>query len=197
MSLFSISLSLFLLMDPIGNVPLFIAILKEVDPKKQRKIIIRELIIAFFAILLFYLVGDALLSLLHISQQSVLISGGIILFLIAIKMIFPRSNHEKKVQIHEKPFIVPLAIPLVAGPAVLATVMIYSRQEIATLTVIGGIFLAWIFSTIILLFSPILQKALGNKGIIACERLMGLLLTMIAVQMFLDGYSHFFTRSIA
>ena len=191
-ALISIAFSLFLLMDPIGNIPLFISILKEFSPRRKRIIIIRELLIALLIIIIFHYIGDWLLQALRVSQATVLISGGIILFLISIKMVFP-TGHDAEVTGSPKkePFIVPLSVPFVAGPAVLAAVMLYSRQETNSLLVIGAIIIAWIVSTIILLGSSLISKLLGWRGIIACERLMGLLLTMIAVQMFLEGLASF------
>lgn len=190
MTLFSLSLSLFILMDPIGNIPLFISILKDVNSRRQKVIIFRELLIALFAMLVFYFSGDYLLSILNISHGAVMMSGGIILFIIALKLIFPSMNSDKQI-IHDKePFIVPLAIPLVAGPAVLAAVMLYSKQEINEFLVISAILIAWTVTTAILLASAFLKKILGERGILACEKLMGLLLIMIAIQMFVDGLNN-------
>lgn len=177
-------------MDPIGNIPLFISILKDVNSRRQKVIIFRELLIALFAMLVFYFSGDYLLSILNISHGAVMMSGGIILFIIALKLIFPSMNSDKQI-IHDKePFIVPLAIPLVAGPAVLAAVMLYSKQEINEFLVISAILIAWTVTTAILLASAFLKKILGERGILACEKLMGLLLIMIAIQMFVDGLNN-------
>ena len=186
-SLFSIAFSLFLLMDPIGNVPLYVSILKDLDPKRQRFIICRELLIALLVIIAFSFLGNYILRLLGVSEQTVMISGGLILFLIAIRMIFPRGREGYTESPEgEEPFIVPLAIPLIAGPSVLAAVMIYANQE-SHLTMIGSIIIAWVVTFFILILSPLLKKILGIRGITACERLMGLILTLIAVQMFLEG----------
>lgn len=183
--------SLFLLMDAIGNIPLFIAILKDIPRKRQMQIILRELVIALFIMVLFNYLGDFLLNALQVTQYSVLISGGIILFLIALKMIFPVKSEGEIASTGEKePFIVPLAIPLVAGPAVLAAIILYSRQESGTII---AIIAAWIVTTLILLSSTFLNKILGRRGILACERLMGLILTMVAIQMFLEGLAQFLT----
>lgn len=187
--LFSLTISLFLLMDPVGNVPVFLSVLKETDQKRHAQIIFRELIIALLVIICFYFIGDYLLKLLQVEQYAVMIAGGIILFIIALRMIFPIYHlHEKNGLPKERePFIVPLAVPLVAGPAVLAAVMLFSHQEIPTMTVLIAIVIAWIASTMILLGSSFIKRFLGLRGIIALERLMGLLLTLIAVQMFLEG----------
>lgn len=192
MTLFSMALALFLLMDSVGNVPIYISILKELDPKRQRFIIFRELIIALFIIIAFYFLGDYLLNLLHISQEAVLISGGIILFIIGVKLVFPTGKNSFESPGGGEPFLVPLAVPLVSGPAVLAAVILYSHQDIPIWTAIGAIFLAWLATTIILLASTKLQKLLGDKGIAACEKFTGLLLIMLAVQMTLNGIAPVF-----
>ncbi len=189
MKMFSMAFALFLLMDPIGNVPVFIAVLKDIKPRRQRKIIMRELLIALLIIVLFTFVGDALLKFLNVTMPTILISGGIILFLIALKMIFPVRRDPEVGLGHEKePFIVPLATPLVAGPAVLAAVMLFSGQNKDNMGLtVTAVVVAWAVSTLILISSSLWKKLLGSRGLIACERLMGLILTLIAVQMFLEG----------
>lgn len=180
--------SLFLLMDAIGNIPIFLSVLKEIEPSRQRFIIFRELILALIIIVAFYFIGDILLSFIGITQRAVLISGGLILFIIGVKLVFP--NKEKSGEWHEgkeEPFLVPLAVPLVAGPAVLAAVTLYSRKEVPILICLGAIFIAWIATMAILLLAIPLKKLLGDRGLAACERFTGLLLIMIAVQMFLNG----------
>lgn len=192
MSLLSIAFSLFLLMDPIGNIPLYISLLNKLPPRKQKKIIFREMLIALVVIILFNFIGEGLMKFLHIGHDTVQIAGGIILFLICLKMIFPTPITERKDLVQEaEPFIVPLAIPLIAGPSVLAAVMIYAKQETSWLMV-GAILIAWAASLIILLAASFLQKLLGARGILAMERLMGLILILIAVQMFLSGMHTFF-----
>lgn len=190
------AVSLFLLMDPIGNIPVFISVLKDISPARQRKIIFRELIIALFIIILFYFLGEYLLLLLKVKEYTVMIAGGIILFIIAINMIFP--SHIKETNEYnalKEPLIVPLAVPLVAGPAVLAAVMIYSHQPIPGVIALVAIVSAWILSMFILLAASGIKKLLGLRGIIALERLMGLLLTLIAIQMFLEGLQSY-TKTI-
>lgn len=195
--MFSMAFALFLLMDPIGNIPIFVSVLKDIDPSRQRKIIMRELIIALFIIIVFNFIGDALLGFLKVTMPTLLISGGIILFLIALKMIFPgKRDPEVDLPQDKEPFIVPLAMPLVAGPAVLAAVMLYSGQhENKMIITVGAIVIAWCFSTLILLSSSLWKKLLGWRGLIACERLMGLILTLIAIQMFLEGFELFLKRT--
>lgn len=190
--LFSTAYTLFLLMDPLGNIPLFLALLKGINAKRQRQIIMRELIIALGIMILFNFIGDALLTSLNVSQYTVLISGGIILFMISLKMIFPPQKDGEAMAAEEKePFIVPLAIPLVAGPALLAAIILLGKQEVSSAITVGAICIAWAFTTVILLSASALKKILGSRGIIACERLMGLLLTMLAIQMFLEGMTQY------
>ena len=187
-TIFSVSFSLFLLMDPIGNIPIFLSVLKSVDPKRQKIIILRELLIALFVIIAFTFLGTPLLNLIGVQQHTVMIAGGIILFIIALKMVFPPpKDAEMKLRQDKEPLIVPLAIPLVAGPAVLAAVILYSREQMSILITIFSILIAWVASTLILLISPFFERHLGPRGILACERLMGLLIVLIAVQMFLEG----------
>ena len=198
MSLFSIAFSLFLLMDSIGNIPLYISFLKNLTPERQRIVIIRELLIALFVIILFNYLGDALMNFLHVTNDTIQIAGGIILFILSLKMIFPPSRDANENLPHDQePFIAPLAVPLIAGPSVLAAVMIYSRQENNDWVMLGAILLSWGASLIILIGSSFLQKLLGWRGITALERLMGLVLTLIAVQMFMSGLGAFMHRAPA
>lgn len=191
-NMLSMSVALFLLMDSIGNVPLFIALLKNIPAKRQKIIIVRELFFALCIILLFWLIGEPLLRFLNIRMPTILISGGIILFLIALKMIFPSPKGTIE-STEKEPLIVPLATPLVAGPAVLAAVILYAGSE-KWWVCIGAIVIAWIASTAILVCSSYIKTLLKDKGLTALERLMGLVLTLLAVQMFLEGISRFLNK---
>lgn len=194
----SIAFTLFLLMDSIGNIPFYISFLKGLDPKRQRVVIFREMMIALAIIILFNFVGDGLMQFLNVQNDTVQIAGGIILFLLCLKMIFPPPHDATEHLPHDtEPFIVPLAVPLIAGPAVLAAVIIYSKQEANSWVLVGAILIAWAVSLVILIGSSFLKRILGWKGILAMERLMGLVLTLIAVQMFLTGLSSFVQRQSA
>ncbi|MBU6382842.1 MAG: NAAT family transporter [Verrucomicrobia bacterium] len=187
----STAFALFLFMDPIGNIPLYISILKGLNPKRQRIVIFRELVIALFIIILFNFVGDGLMKFLHVEKDTIQMAGGIILFLLCLRMIFPPPADQAESFRHDtEPFIVPLAVPLIAGPSVLAAVMIYAKQE-GAIVMMSSILIAWLASLIILLSSSFLKKILGWRGITAMERLMGLILILIAVQMFLSGLRDF------
>lgn len=188
MSFFSAIVTLFLVMDPLGNVPIFLSVLKQVRPERRNRVVIREVLIAYGVLLLFLFVGDQALQLLQIEQESISIAGGIVLFLIAIRMIFPRRGGESAESIEGEPLIVPLAIPLVAGPSALATLLLLQRAEnSSTLTLWLATTTAWLATAVILIAAPFFYRILGKRGLAAMERLMGMVLVMIAVQMLLNG----------
>lgn len=190
-SFFSITLSLFLLMDSIGNIPLYMATLKGIPAKRQIHIIIRELLIALGFIILFQFAGQGVLNLLGVEQDALLIAGGLILFTIALRMIFPLEDAQVyDISRKEEPFLVPLAIPFVAGPSIFSAVIIYSN-DMAPFMLTLSIIIAWVLTLIILLIAPYLKKLLREQGILACECLMGLILILIAGQMFLTGLRMF------
>ncbi|XBS69534.1 YhgN family NAAT transporter [Acerihabitans sp. KWT182] len=185
----SATVLLFLIMDPLGNLPIFMSVLKHLEPKRRRKIVIREMLIALLLMLLFLFAGERILSFLNLRTETVSISGGIIMFLIALKMIFPTPDSGGSgLPAGEEPFLVPLAIPLVAGPSILATLMLLSHQYPLRIPhLVGALLIAWGLSVIILMQSTLFLRLLGDKGVNALERLMGLLLVMLSTQMFLDG----------
>jgi multiple antibiotic resistance protein len=185
-------ITLLFVMDPLGNVPIFLSILKDVDEKRRQWVLARELVIALLVLLIFLWFGGALLDLLNLRQESISIAGAIILFLIAIRMIFPSPYGLMGDTPEGEPFIVPLAIPAVAGPSAMAISMLLvntdpTRMLDWTLAVVG----AWAAAAALLMAAPLLLKALGNRGLIAMERLMGMLLVIIAVQMFFEGLQKF------
>jgi multiple antibiotic resistance protein len=184
----STALILFLIMDPIGNVPVFLSVLKTVPEERRKKILVRELVVALLVLLIFFFIGKYLMNFLHLTQESICISGGIILFVIAVKMIFPFSYGDHVEHPDNEPFIVPLAIPLVAGPSALAVILLLPQTPFAVLANnLLALFCAWIVSAAILVSSTRLYAILKIKGLMAMERLMGMLLILMAVQMLLDG----------
>ncbi|ROQ24281.1 YhgN family NAAT transporter [Gallaecimonas pentaromativorans] len=198
MDFFAAAVTLFLIMDPLGNMPVFISILKHLPPKRRRIILIRELCLALIIMLVFLFGGDTVLHFMGLKQESVSIAGGIILFLIAIKMIFPSPGGLTGLAVGEEPFLVPMAIPLMAGPSILASLILMSNQVpnqlgLLTLALVG----AWAVNAAILLCSEVLMKVLGERGLTAMERLMGMILVMISVQMLLDGIAHYLDNPIA
>ena len=192
--IFSAAVTLFLIMDPLGNIPVFLSALQNVEPKRRRFVLIRESIIALIVMLVFLFVGQYLLDFLGLKQESISIAGGIILFLIALKMIFPREKTTEN-QSEEEPFIVPLAIPLIAGPSLLATLLLFVRSEPTRMfDWLIALLIAWGISSLILLASPFVQKVLKERGLIAVERLMGMILVALAVQMFLNGVAEYLKK---
>jgi multiple antibiotic resistance protein len=188
MTLFSLVLSLVLILDPLGNIPIFAAVLKSYSPKDQIKIIIRELLIALILLVGFQFFGALLLEWMQISIPAVKVAGGLILFLIALGMIFPIiKTTGVPLEDGGEPFIVPLSVPLVAGPSILAVIIAYSVQVKSSFTMLLAILIAWAVTFSILIFTPLLKKMMNEKALIACERLMGLLLTFIGTEMFLSG----------
>lgn len=185
----SATVLLLLIMDPLGNLPIFMSVLKHLDPKRRRVVLIREMIIALGLMLIFLFAGERILAFLNLRTETVSISGGLILFLIAIRMIFPsREGGATGLPAGEEPFLVPLAIPLVSGPSILAALMLLSHQypdQLPHLTL--ALFIAWSISFAILLMSNLFLRLLGEKGVSALEKLMGLILVMLSTQMFLDG----------
>jgi multiple antibiotic resistance protein len=185
-SIYSIAFALFLLMDSFGNIPIYLAILKDIEPKRRVKIILREMIISLVLIIIFAFFGKGFFSFLGVSTHSMQISGGIVLFILAMDMIFPKKD-AVNYGLNGEPFIFPLAVPLVAGPAVLAAVMIFSKQDISNISLIYAIFIAWAATAIILLLAGKLSAWIDQRGLSALERLMGLILLMLAIEMFLNG----------
>jgi MarC family membrane protein len=193
MSVLSAAILLFLVLDPIGNIPLFLGALKNIDTAKQKKIIIRELLFALGILLIFLVLGRYILALFHISEPALSIAGGLILFLIALKMVFPGGVKMLEENGESEPLIVPLAVPLIAGPSAMATVMLFvAREPSRWFSWFLALLIAWTITGAILYFSGNLRSVLGRKGIIALERLMGLILTAVAVQMLLTGIKDFF-----
>ena len=192
MTLYTATITLILIMDPLGNIPMFLSILHGVNPNRRKFIILRESCTALLILTIFLFFGKYILEGMQISEPALGIAGGIILFLIAIRMIFPHEEGEKRKPTGE-PFIVPLAIPLIAGPSTMTMVMLLANQLPQHIGLwFLALVIAWLISTIILVFADYLRKILGDRGLTAIERLMGMILTTMAVQMFLTGIQDFF-----
>jgi MarC family membrane protein len=184
----SAALLLFLILDPLGNIPVFLSLLRTLPPQRQRIVLVRELLIALGVLMAFLWAGKYALELMHLRQESVSIAGGIVLFLIGIRMIFPPPEGLMGEIPEGEPFIVPMAIPLVAGPSGMAAVILMGSNEPARLGEWSlALFIAWAATATILFSATYLYKWLGQRVLTAVERLMGMLLVAISVQMLMDG----------
>ncbi len=191
MDILSAGLTLLLIMDPLGNIPLFLSVLKTVESEsRRRKILIRELFLALLVLLLFLFAGEYLLKWLNLRQEAVSIAGGIVLFLISLRMIFPSEKGIMGEMPEGEPFFVPLAVPLLAGPSTLAMLILLARSQPERIFEwLAAVLGAWAVTSLIMLSSSKLNKLFGKRGLIAVERLMGMVLVAISVQMLMDGVS--------
>ena len=187
LTIWSSAFILFFVIDPFGNIPLLLAILKGMPRNRQFVIIFRELLIALALMIVFLFFGKSFLSLFNLETGAIRIAGGIIFFVIGLRMVFP-SRDGPIYSSEGEPFVVPIAIPLIAGPSALATLILMSDAHTdGRLPVLISLLLAWTLSGVIMITSPILYRFLGDRGLAALERLMGMLLLMLSVQMLIDG----------
>ncbi len=183
---------LLLVIDPFGNVPLANAMLHEVQPARRRRVILRECLVAFAILAAFMKFGHELLGAMHLSETSLTIAGGVILFMIAIRMVFGHPDGAFGAQAQGEPFIVPLAIPLIAGPSAIAAVMLLATREPAKIGMWAlALTVVMALTTVILATGDRLQRLMGDRAMQAIERLMGLILTAIAVEMLMSGIREF------
>ncbi len=188
MKTLSLAITLFFVLDPFGNLPVVLGLLTHIERKRHWRIVLRESLIALLLMVIFYAVGPWFLKLLDIGPSDLKICGGVVLAIIALRLVFPdeRLTHGKE-EINE-PFIVPMAIPLMVGPSALATVMIMAAQSAAEplsgLVMMG---LAWFFTAGLLLLGVMMGGLIPARLLIALERLSGLLLAVIAVRMIMTG----------
>lgn len=179
---------LLLLLDPLGNVPLLLPMLRPLSESRRRRVILRENLIAGIALVLFVFLGDWLLAALRLTEPALAISGGLILFLIALRMVFPaHGSLDAEHDYGGEPLVVPVAIPMIAGPAALATVLLTAHEADHLGMLVAAIVVAMAINTVILLAANPLARLFGKAGLAAMERLMGLALTAMAVQMLISG----------
>jgi len=183
--------TLFIIANPIGNSPAILTIIKDYPLAKQKQILLREGLASFFLALFFQYAGDQFLNVLHLEGYTVSLCGGILLFFVAFWLIFPNHLADTKLNSNHEPFVVPIATPLLAGPALLTTIMLFAQKVDSPLTLSLGLAIAWLGVAIILWITPYLQKLIGNKGITALEQLMGMILSMIAIGMINGGLKTF------
>lgn len=188
MTIASAAVLLFLILDPLGNIPVFLSVLKPLAPARQRFVVARELVIALIVLMAFLWGGKYALEVMHLRQESVSIAGGIVLFLIGLRMIFPPPEGLMGEMPEGEPFIVPLAIPMVAGPSGMAAVMLMGSNEPDRMGAWSvALLVAWAATAAILFSATYLYKWLGARVLTAIERLMGMIVVALSVQMFLDG----------
>ena len=187
----SATILLLLITDPVGNIPVFANALKHVAPERRARVILREILIAFFLLLTFMFVGEGFLRVMNLSELSLQIGGGVILFLIALRMVFPPPAAEEA-EILTEPLIVPLAIPAIAGPSALATVLLLvSQQPERRLEWIAALCVTMVISAGVLVSAERIQRIVGPRLVTAVERLMGLVLVSVAIEMMLRGAKTF------
>ncbi len=188
----SATILLILITDPLGNIPPFISALGRVKPERRVIVVLRECAIAFVTLTVFMLFGRNILETLHLSQDTLKVAGGVILFLIAINMIFPGSGAKISDESGGEPFIVPIAIPLISGPSAMVTVMLISASAPERmLEWFGALTISIAVTTVVFLASGKLRDLLGHHAIAALERLMGLVLTAISIEMLLGGTANY------
>lgn len=198
MSITSAAIILFLVLDPLGNIPVFLAALNYVDESRRRWVVIREMVIALIILAIFLFFGKYVLQGMHISEPALNISGGVVLFLIALKMIFPGRNENVVDTEREEPLIVPLAVPMVAGPSAMATLILLSTQyPNRVFEWFLSLLIAWLGAAVILLSAQFLSRVVGRRALNALERLMGMILITMAVQMMLTGSETFILQEFS
>lgn len=191
MTLFTLTLTLFLIINPLGNMKHFLNLLEGLKARRQFYVIAREMFIALVTMFIFSFFGEGIAAAFHLTQTAIFITSGLILFLTAIKILFSsREDYIPKFR-GEEPFLVPIAIPIIASPALLATIMLFSQTEPLIWPMIVSILIAWGISVMLLLASGPILKLIGQNGLTAIERLMGMILVLISVQRFMEGVKLF------
>lgn len=187
------TLIFWIVLDPFANIPFFAAFLKHYDPRRQQQIIVREMLIALGVMLFFFFFGQHFLHLFDISQPALQITGGVILFIIALQLVFSKTPSNQTTTLPREPFIVPLAVPSVAGPGILATISLYGAGiGNSKWMILAAIFLSWLFLLPLVMLASLIKKTFGHRGLITIERLFGYLLVLISVQMALTGFMSIF-----
>lgn len=193
MSIIQLAIIFFIITNPIGNSPTIIALIKDYSVREQQKILFREAIFSMLLAIFFLFLGEIFLQSLSIQNFALTTGGGVILFIVALRMIFSPRDEKQEGKPKQAPFIVPIATPLLSGGGLLTMIMLYSKQEANDMKVLLAIFVAWIGVAAVLVAAPYLQVFLGKRGLAALEQLMGMLLAMIAMEMIVQGFALFFS----
>ena len=185
---------LLLVLDPFGSLPIFISVMRNVEPARRTRVALRESALAFAVLLVFMFTGQWFLTVMHLSERSLEVAGGVILLIIAVRMIFASGGEVYAADGQgREPLIFPLAVPLLAGPSAIATVLLLaSRQPERLLTWVGALTVAMVVSAVVLIGADRIRKWIGASMVSAIEKLMGLVLTAIAVEMILAGLKRYF-----
>jgi multiple antibiotic resistance protein len=186
-SIFSIALVFFLVANPIGNSPTILSLVKHFDFERQKKIIFREAMISLLIALFFQFCGELFLGILKISDYALSFTGGIVLFMVALQMIFHKPEDRQNAQVKQEPFIVPIATPLISGPGLMTIIMVTSKAQANDLKIFIAVLVAWVGVTLVLLGAPYLQKLVGKRGMSAMEQVMGMILGLISMEMIIKG----------
>ncbi|MFB9068528.1 YhgN family NAAT transporter [Pseudofulvimonas gallinarii] len=198
MEVLSAAVLLFLIMDPLGNIPVFLGLLRPLAPRRRLYVLARELLIALAILFVVLFAGQWVLAGLHLRQESISIAGGIVLFLIGVKMIFPTAEGLFGEIPDGEPLIVPMAVPLIAGPSTMAALLLLANQNPErTADWSLALVIAWVGTAAILFSATWLYRLLGARALSALERLMGMLLVALSVQMVLDGVAVYLRSALA
>lgn len=192
----SMALILFLIMDPIGNISPYLSLVGHLNGRDQHRIVLREMGCALLVMLAFNYLGVYLFDFLGFSEITVRVSSGVILFLIAIKILFPSSDSLRAYLPPGEPKVFPIAVPLIAGPGLMATLLLYGSIDAYQSFMLPSILAAWFAAVLILYFSATIRRTLGSNGLMAAERLIGMILVLIAVQRFLEGVLLFWKKGV-
>lgn len=195
MSLFDVTLIFFLIMNPIGNLNAYLTLTHGIESKRKTFIVLREMLIALFVMLCFNFLGDTVFDFLGLSETAVKISSGVIIFLVAIKIIFG-SGEGLRNHLQEEPFVVPIAIPLVASPSLLAMIMLSAHLTPLLSQTLPAVLIAWFLSFMIFLFAEPIKRVFKTAGLKACEKVIGLVLVLLGVQTICSGIELFWKTQI-
>lgn len=190
-TLLTTTLILFLIMDPFGNISSYLTLVENYDDQKRKRILVREMIFVLIAMLVFNYLGEYILWILGLDIVSAILSSGLILFLTAIKILFASSDSPRANLPKGEPYVIPLAIPLIAGPSLLATIMLFALIEPSMTMMLLAILISWFAASAVLFFAVPLRNFLGKNGLVAFERVMGMILVLLAIQRIGQGIQAF------
>lgn len=187
MTLFTLAVTLFLIMDPVGNISSFLTMVQDIPARRRLMILMREMGIVLALMIGFNYIGEGIFQILELSQTTVSLMSGVILFLSALLILFPTSSSPRANLPAGEPFIVPLAVPFIAGPSLLANIMLFAHTVPEEITMVFAILAAWVAAFLVLLAAPLFKRILGENGLMAAERLLAMVLVMLAIQRLLEG----------